>query len=156
MGNVQSVDPLTPNTLTMGVVQSGDGWCSCSKSQRSFQDEQDSEPSPPSLCPADAEPREDPAELLRGLRAGEVKESARVGDRAPTPPRNPRLSRQAPPQPTAPPSKSKPATLGDDLADIFPQARARAARRHLSSGASQSCGAQSLQSALKVWTCAAG
>jgi len=165
----------------MGNVQSDDAaWCSsCSKSH----DEQ--EPSPPSLCPASyaepradptellchqhyAEPRADPTELLRGLAAAvegerappdaKARESDCVGDRAaPTPPRrprNPRLSRQAPPPPTAP--QSEQASLSDDLADVFPQARARAARRHLSGAASKSSSDLSMQIALKVWTFAAG
>ena len=149
----------------MGNVQSDDAaWCSsCSKSH----DEQ--EPSPPSQCPASyAEPRADPTELLRGLAAAvegerappdaKARESDCVGDRAaPTPPRrprNPRLSRQAPPPPTAP--QSEQASLSDDLADVFPQARARAARRHLSGAASKSSSALSMQIALKVWTFAAG
>jgi hypothetical protein len=138
----------------MGNVQSdGAGWCSpCSTGKchddpqgRGLEDDEQG-PSPPSLC--HAWPRADPTELFRGLAAAEeeerdtkARESDCVGDRAaPSPPHRPRT----------------PPLLSDDLADVFPQARARAARRHLSGAASKSSSALSMQIALKVWTCAAG
>ena len=101
------------------------------------------------------EPREDPAGLFRSLDAtaeeeqkqprgldGEAREAVRLGGVHTSPRRawNSHLSRQA----------------ADDLADVFPQARARAARRHLSGAASKSSSDLSMQIALKVWTFAAG
>ena len=116
------------------------------------------EPPLPTLCPT---PRDDPARLFRDLDAAVEEEQkpgeevegrdALVGD-VPKPPRRPRsarLSRQAPPPPSkSPPLKSEKASLSDDLAEIFPQAKARAARRHLTEAKSWS--AQSMQSAIKV------